>query len=162
MAGCNNSAKALDYNNQLIQSQTIVMEKMLALTDTFEKSDPAAMSASLKALAQTIDRAITDVSRVAAFDGDTSLRDALLTLLKFYKQISDQEFQEIVGILGRVNPPVTQADVDRMNVINADITKREAVLDETLGKVQQAFAKKYKFEIAKHQLQDKVDQLNQK
>lgn len=154
--GCSNSG-ALDYNNELIAQQGKVIEGMINLTKTFENPKAETMSAKLDELSKVIDEAIESVSKMKGYEGDTSLRDVVLELLQFYKDISANEYREMIGILGRVDGPITQQDLDRMASMNQDISSREVVLDEKLAKIQQAFAKKYNFTLARNEKQDEID-----
>lgn len=156
--GCSNT-KALEYNNELIGYQGRVIEKMVELTKTFDTGNSATMIPKLKELGKVIDEAIAGVTGMKGFNGDSSLRDVVLELLKFYKDISTNEYSEMITIIGRTNGPITQADLDRIHEIDQDITKRETLLDEKMTKIQQAFAKKYKIELIHNEKQDEIDAL---
>ncbi len=131
---------------------------MIALSKTFEKGEPGQMSMKLKDLREEIDLAIAGVSSIKDFKGDTELRDALLALLKFYKSISADQYKEMIRIIGQKSG-TTQADVEKLQQMQNEISQQENGLDKRLAEAQKEFSRKHNIRVKKNELQEKIDKL---
>jgi hypothetical protein len=149
---------AVKYNNKLIESQSKVINQMISLSKTFQKKNPVVMSMGLKKLQNTIDDVIKDVEAMPDYEGNIDLRDAILDLLDFYKDIAAEEYEEMIEILGRQGE-ITQSDVDYLQTMQKNITEREDELDRELESAQSEFAKKHNIKIEKNKLQDKINNM---
>lgn len=157
--GCNGeSSGAIQYNDSIINQQSNVVNKMMELVDTFKRKDHAEMTGKLIELNQTLDQSITAVKAMDGYKGDTSLRDAILELMTFYKEIFSNEYKDMIDIIGSDVPPSAD-DISRLQEIQEDVSSREKVLDNKLSQVQKAFADKYNIMIKKNELQKKIDDM---
>jgi hypothetical protein len=150
--------EAIKYNDKLINYQGKVITEMIKLSKIFQKKDPVEMNLGLKRLQDTIDNAIEKVEAIPGYEGNTDLKDALLDLLDFYRDISAEEYAEMINIIGRGND-ITQSDIDYLQKMQDSITEREKELDEELARAQSEFAKKHNIEIRKNTLQDQIDKM---
>ena len=150
---------ALNYNDRIVDSQSKIILKIFDLANAFEKSDPDEMDAKLEDLQAQIDESLTTVSAMESFDGNTRLRNGAIELFKFYKDISQEEYKEIVEILSQPQSDITYSDYNRLQEIQKDIEEREVDLDKELQAAQQEFAKIHGFQIKANKYQKQIDQM---
>ncbi|MFH1434855.1 MAG: hypothetical protein ABIJ56_03970, partial [Pseudomonadota bacterium] len=131
---------------------------MLELANTFDSGTGADMDTKHAALISSIDAALADAKALKPFDGSTDFKDTTIALFEFYKDISAKEYKEIIDILKK-GDEITEADAKRIDEINADISKREAELDDKFQVVQEAFAKKFGIPLIDNELQGEIDNL---
>lgn len=149
---------AIVYNDSIINHQNKVVNKMMALVETFGRKDHAEMTGKLGELNEALDKSITAVKAMEGYKGDTSLRDAIAELMEFYKDIFSNEYKEMIDIIGSTTP-LGPDDVTRMQTIQKEVAVREKVLDDNLARVQREFAQKYNIQIKKNELQKEIDNL---
>ena len=149
---------AQDYNNNLITIQMNVVNKILALSKTFEKLVPAEMEAGLKQFQESVDKAIAEVAKIEAYDGDSSLKDAVTNLLKFYQAASVNEYKQMIDILKK-GAAITPEDQNILVQIGEKISSQEKGLDDAMKAAQSAFAKKNNFTIETNDKQKEIDNL---
>jgi uncharacterized membrane protein len=149
--------KAIQYNDNLINHQQKVIAKMIDLSKTFVKKDRVSMSMKLTELEEEIDEAIAAVTKTPGYEGNTDLRDALLDLLEFYKEICGNEYRDMIEIIG--SGSISQTDMSHLQEMEREITEREMELDEQLAKVQKEFARKHNIRIEKNKLQKEIDNM---
>jgi hypothetical protein len=158
MVNCGSSA-AINYNDQIVDFQGKIIEKMLDLSGTFEKSNPDVMDAKLKALQLQIDESLAGLKQMKDFKGNIRLRDAAIALFEFYQSIASTEYPEIINILGLGAANITQSDQDRLLEIQKDITERESEFDKELQAAQKEFALVYGIDIKANKYQQEIDKL---
>jgi flagellar motor component MotA len=159
VAGCGSGSGAIAYNDKIIKLQNNVVKEMIALSQTFTKKDHAEMMGKLKELQDEIDDSIEGLTAMDGYEGDTSLRDAVKELMEFYKDITANEYKEMIDIIGRTSPPITQTDISKLQQMQQDITARENLLDAKLGRIQTEFATKHGIQIKANELQKKIDDM---
>jgi hypothetical protein len=158
MVNCGSSA-AINYNDQIVDYQGKIIEKMLDLSGTFEKGNPDVMNAKLKALQLQIDESLAGLNQMKDFKGNTRLRDGAIALVEFYQSIAGTEYPEIINILNLGIGNITESEQQRLLEIQKDITKREADFDNELQAAQKEFALVYGIDIKANKYQEKIDQM---
>lgn len=156
---CGSSNKAINYNDRIVGCQNKIIEKMLALADSFSQANPAAMQEKLRALKGQIDESLSEISRMQDFKGNTRLRDAAVVLFQFYRDIAAAEYAELVDILSKGTGNITDGDRDRLQEIQASITAREGEFDKELQAAQKEFALKYGIAVTENKYQKKIDSM---
>lgn len=149
---------AIHYNDRIVGCQNRIIEKMLALADSFSTTDPTPMQEKLRALKKQIDESLADVSRLQGFKGSTRLRDAAVALFVFYRDIASSEYAELVAILGK-GENISDNDRERLQEIQTAITAREAPFDLELQAAQKEFALKFNITVSENKYQKKIDAL---
>lgn len=150
---------AIKYNDRIVDCQNKIIMEILDLANSFEKSDPDQMDEKLLELQTQIDDSLAILSAMEPYDGYTRLRDGAIELIKFYKDIAGEEYQEIVEILSQPQSDITTGDYNRLQDIQRDIEDREADLDKELQEAQQEFAKMHNFRIKPNKYQKRIDQM---
>ncbi|MCX6583598.1 MAG: hypothetical protein NT166_25775 [Candidatus Aminicenantes bacterium] len=158
MVNCGSGA-AINYNDQIVDHQGKIIEKMLDLSGTFEKGNPGLMDAKLKALQLQIDESLAGLNRMKDFKGNTRLRDGAIALVEFYQSIAGTEYPEIINILSLGAANITQSEQERLLEIQKDITAREAEFDNELQAAQKEFALVYGIDIKANKYQEEIDKL---
>lgn len=158
--GCQNSTKSpVDYNNEIIDNQSKIIQKIINLSNSFDKRDANEMENLYQVLKKQIDESIDTISNLDEYEGNTQFRDASIKLFKFYQSVVGKEYREMIDILKKKDSELSQKDVDRIDALTIDISKREEGLDEEFAKVQKEFADKYNIQIQENILQKKIDKM---
>lgn len=158
LANCGSGA-AINYNDQIVDYQGKIIEKMLALSDTFQQNNPGVMDAKLKALQLQIDESLAGIKQMKDFKGNIRLRDGAIALFEFYQSIASTEYPEIINILSLGVENITDGDRQRLLDIQKDITEREAQFDNELQAAQKEFAMVYGIDIKGNKYQEQIDKL---
>jgi hypothetical protein len=155
---CKNTKKqAIDYNNKIVDQQSRIVKSMLDFSKTFDSKDTELMEKKHKELLDVIGAVITETKGLAPFEGSAGFKDAALKLFEFYRDISKKEYKEMIEIFKKEQ--ITQADVDRIDELNDDISAREKVLDDEFQKIQEKFAEQYGIPLQENALQGEIDNL---
>jgi hypothetical protein len=149
--------KATDYNNRIIDLQSKIIKSMLDFAKTFQGRDGATMIKAHGTMVSTMKSAIKEAKTIGPFDGSSKFRDAAVEMFKFYLDIANKEYREIVNILKKKNPG--KKGLKRIDEIVQSITVRENALDAKFSKIQVAFTKKYGVELGENRLQKDIDAL---
>ncbi len=158
VVNCSGSG-AINYNDRIVGYQGKIIEKMLDLSNTFQKGDPAVMDTKLKVLQLQINESLAGVSQMQDFKGNTRLRDGAVALFEFYQSIASTEYPEIINILSLGAENITDSDRDRLLEMQKDITEREAKFDNELQAAQKEFALVYDIDIKTNKYQEQIDKL---
>jgi hypothetical protein len=150
-------ASAIKYNDGIVGYQNKIIEKMLDLSNTFEKGTQVQMDAKLKALQAQIVESLAGVSKMEAFKGNTRLRDAAIALFKFYQSIAENEYREIIDILSKDPASISDSDKNRLVEIQNDITTRELGFDNEFQAAQKEFSRIHNFKMEENKYQKQID-----
>jgi hypothetical protein len=148
-----NKRAAIDYNDAIVGEQNKIIEHTLAMSNS--TYDIAVADEHRLKIIEQCDASIAVVGAMEPFDGNYDLRDAALNLFKFYKEISTEDFKNILEILAMEE--ISDEDYQQLEAIDASISKREAPLDAAFKKAQKAFSEKYNIELLKNEYQDALD-----
>lgn len=142
-----NQSNAVEYNDIIINCQSDIVKKFVAIGNAFEKQDSIQMYQCQAALNTTIDSAIKVVSELSSLDGSTEMKDAALHLFNYYKNINQRNYSEIISILLLPNP--SEDDLERLSEVKAEIVVGEESLDNELELAQKHMSEKYGFSLEK-------------
>lgn len=125
----------------------------------FEKNKDTVNAVSAKelddaftALKSQIGLSLDDAQKLKAFDGKTSLKDALIALLEEYRNLSEHEYAEIVKIVKR------PASVENDDLIISLSEKVDTLLQEKIDvftRESKTFAMTYRFSIESDSIPNK-------
>lgn len=158
VAACNNTNKvsAVEYNDQIIEEQSKILRLMIDMAGSFD-SDPAMTDKLRQDIAKQCDNSIKLVSDMPPFSSDTKFKDTAIELFKFYKDISENEYVEMLAILSKEE--ILEQDLTRLDEIEANIAEREAVFDDAFQKAQKVFAKANNMDLYENEMQKEIDNL---
>ena len=153
------SSSATKYNDKLIGQQNLIIEKMLALTDSFKTRNQNEMKEKLKILQIQITQSADAIHQMEGYKGDTNFKNKLLDLVEFYEAMSQEELVEMIDILSKSDSEITPADIKRLQEMENDIRLEEMELDQTVQKAQKEFAQRYNMKIKPNKYQRRIDDL---
>ena len=160
LAGCTNGTQmtAIEYNDAIVGEQTKITKLILDLVNHIE-TDLDKCEELRKQTIEQCDASIKTVEGMSDFEGNVRLKNTALDLFRFYKDISSNEYKEMLDIL-RKEDGITVEDVDRLGALEQQVGQREVGLDQNFHNAQQEFANKYKLMIQENALQKEVDQMS--
>ena len=163
LQNCGENAKPemtpIQYNDYIIGNQSKIIKKFITLSKTFNNHVPKEMDDELNSLQIQVDSAVTNISNLDGFKGNTEFKNAALMLFKFYQDAVKKEFKEMIDILKKNPDAMTSQDMQKMTDLNQSISSREKILDEAFGKAQNNFATQFKIDIKPNQLQNEIDKM---
>lgn len=142
------SETALKYNDDLIAIQTEVDNSIVELLDVIDTYDPQAMEDSRLETLEKIDKAIEEVKDMRDFDGNDDFKNAMMDLLKMYKDIVTNELTDIIDLVG-YSEEMTDEDWETYSgLYDKALEKYDAAFAE-FDSYQEKFADKWDFKINK-------------
>lgn len=159
LVACNsgNKMSAIEYNDTIVQEQTKITEKTLAMVESIETDLEKCEDLRLETIIQC-EQSIATVKAMTDYEGNTRLRDAALALFEFYKDINANEYKEMLNILNK-GEEIDEADITQLQTLEQQVGNRETSLDAEFQTAQKEFASKYHLEIEENALQDKIDNM---
>ena len=150
----------IDFNDYIIEQQTKIMRLVLELSN----SDAMAtdMKKARKMLAKIDEqthRSIDNLNAVEPYEGGEDLLKAAKDLFRFYGEDMIDSYKELMDIAEKGRENITDADIESIDQIVAEITEKEKGLDNAFASAQQAFARQHGFRIQRSELQDEIDQM---
>ncbi len=144
LAGCAPSPKqASKYNNMLISQQRAVIDKMDNLIASFTTYNSQEMHDAYNALIKQINHSLDTLQKVKAFDGSTEFRDTTIKLIRFYKQVSENELRQVMDLLSKPQNEYTSEDAVKVSRLMMEAQDKVSAANERFKKYQESFAKKY-------------------
>ncbi len=142
LSGCKKN-EASQYAEKLNDQHLEIAEKIYALVKEFKDGKPISLTKRLRELKAETDRAVTLVTEMGGYKGDTELKDTYQASFEFYQSIADNEYTELVGMLEERNSGFTHSDVEYVQRMQEKLIDREGPLDEDLTQAVKAFEDKY-------------------
>jgi hypothetical protein len=145
------------YNDKIVGYQNDVVTEMLNLNESInlDNSTHASIEAQRLQLLKTAQRSVSDTQKMPAFEGNTELRDAAVSLFKFYEGIIRNEYKQMIDIIYKEE--ITEDDLATLNALVARITEDEIAFDERFEKAQSAFARVHGLDLIENELQEEID-----
>jgi hypothetical protein len=145
------------YNDKIVGYQNDVVNEMLNLNASInqEGSTHASIEAQRLQLLKTAQRSISDTQKMQAFEGNSELRDAAVSLFKFYDGVIRTEYKQMIDIIYKEE--ITEDDLTELNALVVRITEEEITFDERFKKAQSAFARTHGLDLIENELQDEID-----
>lgn len=147
----------VEYNNAIINEQDKISKAMLDMVGNFE-TDLNKANLYREVLTMQCERSIEATKKLPPYDGSTKFRDAGVDMYTFYKEISEKEYREVIGILKKGNK-ITEADIADLTIIEQKITSKEILLDEAFSVAQKEFAEKYNLRLEENKMQQEIDKV---
>jgi len=154
---CSCGQTPLEYNDSIIEEQNKITGFMLESGNCLDSDFSSCDALRMKTIAQC-DSSIGTVEAMPDYEGNTRLRDAAVALFKFYKDMNENEFKEMIDIVMK-GDNITEEDVAMLTVLEEQITLKEVLLDEELDQAQQEFAATFNFDIGVNEMQEEIDNM---
>lgn len=160
LASCNMGPKMtpIEYNDAIIGEQTKISRVMIDMANSFS-TDLNKSEALRLDLIKQCEASIKAVKELPDYKGNTKFRDAGANLFTFYKEISEKEYKEMIDILKKEN--IELADIERLTVLEKEISGREVPLDDAFQTAQQEFAKEHNLELRENDIQSEIDKMGE-
>ena len=155
--GSGNNQSPIEYNDSIIEEQNKITEFMLESGNCLDSDFSSCDALRMKTIAQC-DKSISLVEAMPDYDGNTRLRDAAVALFKFYKDMNENEFKDMIEIIMK-GDAITEEDIAMLTVLEEQISQKEVLLDEELDQAQQEFARDFGFEIGVNEMQEEIDNM---
>ena len=148
----------VEYNNIIVNEQNKIIKTVFEYVEAVSTASDKSEKIRLK-LVDQCQKSLKIVEAMEAYEGNVRLRDAAIDLFKFYLKLSEESFKEISEI-NEKGEEMTIEDLERLEILESDMDKKEVVLDNALGAAQDEFAKKHNIELGENEYQKEVDELN--
>jgi hypothetical protein len=146
----------IEYNDAIIGEQTNISRLMIEMANSFSSDLSASETYRIK-LANQCKESVDKIKKLPDYKGNTRFREAGVALFSFYKDISENEYKEMIAILRKEQ--IDQSDIDRLTQIEQQIGLREEPLDGEFQGAQQAFAKEHNLSLYENEIQKEIDDL---
>ena len=145
---------AVAYNNYIVERQTEVVNRILAISEASEKNMDSTEQL-LHTAVQTADSFLLDVKALSAYKGDSTFRNSAISMLTFYHQMLEKDFPLALAIQ-RKGPKMTIREYRRLGDIQRDIEEVETERNKRFYNAQQEFAQRNGLKLAENDLQRKL------
>jgi hypothetical protein len=151
---------ATEYNEYIMENQKDVVNVFLEFGNVVDK-DLDSADRTLDKGVKISAKALHNLKGMPAFKGDSAFRNAAIQSFEFYGDIIANEYRQIISIR-RKGETQTDEDFAFLNELPELIGKREEKYDRAFHNAQKAFADRNNLKLVKNDLQDKVDQADEK
>lgn len=131
------------YNDSLVVQQIAVVDasaKLQEVLDTYVKAD---MQTMLGRLQGQINLSLAKSEAMGAFQDDASFKDATVSFIRTYQELSQDEYRRAVQLLSKPDSVYSPEDEALVEKIYAEINKVTADATAEYEKAQQDFATKH-------------------
>ncbi len=144
LAGCSPSPqKASEYNNMLIRHQRAVISRIDDLIASFTTYNAQDMQQAYNALIKQINFSLDTLQKVKPFDGSTEFRDKTISLIEFYKDVTENQLKQVMQLLSKPEDKYTSQDALRVSEIMSEVHDKITQKNAEFKKYQEQFARKY-------------------
>lgn len=155
LSGCQDTRKAVAYNDQIVTIQNDIIVKFLSFTKEIEDMDSAnAQAARLRVLRQ-VEEGIRKAQQLKFEGDDKRFKMAFMDLLQFYKKVVAKDYETLIALAYTQDKPAGHAD--KINALVARFTKEEEKYDLKFARAQKQFAQSYNFITEENKLQKEID-----
>jgi hypothetical protein len=146
------------YNDKIVAYQNDIVSGMLGLNEAIsvETSTRESIETLRVKLVKTAQSSIANAQKMPSFAGSTELRDAAVSLFKFYEGVIQEEYKQMIDIV--YMEEITEEDYVNLNLILERVTEEEIAYDERFQNAQGAFARKHGLELIENELQEEIDE----
>jgi hypothetical protein len=136
--------KAYNYNQFIYKTIDPVLDKMIAFEMAAFDEDTGKLEEIRKELISVIDQSVSSIKKTEVFDGNEDFKNSALDILNFYKQVSANEYLEIIKLVRKLTPDEKELKIyDIVNVIYQKENEFYFKFETESGK----FAEKYGFKV---------------
>jgi ElaB/YqjD/DUF883 family membrane-anchored ribosome-binding protein len=155
--GAQTFESGIEYNDYIVALQNRIGEKMISFNTEVasETATLESVNVELNALIAETETVIKEISKMPAFEKNTSLRNSAKDLFLFYEKTIKEDYTQMVNLLYTVE--LTEETIAQFQAILEKVTNEEKVYDERFQSEQQQFATKYGFTLEENELQEQID-----
>jgi len=139
--------EAAAYNDTIIAEQSLVIEKIDAVTESFVDYIPEVMDKSLKDASEQVNKSIANVTAFENFDKTDDYKNAALELFNVYKSVIDNEFKEMVAIYKIPDADFKDEHFEQFDDLQTTALDKMDKAETKFSAFQEEFAKKYNLQL---------------
>ena len=149
---------AEQYNDYIIKRQTNIIN---AIMDIVKAADIDVDSAEmiLNNAVREIDEALNKIEGMPAYKGDSALRDAAISLFRFYKDVFGNDYKQLLDIRRKGENMTAEGGTEMQEIVDR-MSKKEEKYDRDFRKAQLEFAKNNNLKLTENEMQKKIDEVN--
>jgi hypothetical protein len=146
---------AVQYNDYIVNRQAKHIQNVLDFAKAAGKDLDSAEKMLDKFSGETA-TIIEELSGMPAYKGDSSLRDAAVSIFNFYKKVFQIDYPRIIRIRKK-GDEMTNEELKEMKDIVGRITRDEEGYDKSFHNTQKDFADKNNIKVTENEMQKKFE-----
>jgi len=141
--------QAAAYNDTIIAEQTLIIEKIDAVTESFVDYIPEVMDKASKEASDQVNKGIANVTAFEKFDKTNDYKDAALELFNVYKSVIDGEFKKMIAIYKIPDEDFKDEHYQQFDELQTAAQDKMDKAEAKFVAFQEEFAKKYNLILTK-------------
>lgn len=147
---------AVEYNDYIVSRQSRLMKNIMSFVQVAQ-SDLDSAERMLDIYVKETGTMVTELKGMPAFKGDSTLRDAAVSIFGFYRKIFDKDYRDILHLRSEqdgTNPEIEE----QIQRIVKKVEEEEKGFDERFQGAQKAFARKNKMKLIENEMQKEFEE----
>lgn len=141
---------AIKHNDSIVADQ----KEMLDLESDFvnaivDGKDESAIKKAYSKYTDFLEEMEKKYSEMDSFDDKDTFRKAMIDLIKEFKDVAENEYDEMVKIYTKDADALTDADFEKWEDLTDAVDNKESKANDKFLDAQKEFAKEYNFELTK-------------
>lgn len=147
---------AVEYNDYIVSRQSRLKKNIMSFVQVAQ-SDLDSAERMLDIYVKETGTMVTELKGMPAFKGDSTLRDAAVSIFGFYRKIFDKDYRDILHLRSEqdgTNPEIEE----QIQRIVKKVEEEEKGFDERFQGAQKAFARKNKMKLIENEMQKEFEE----
>ena len=147
---------AVEYNDYIVSRQSRLMKNIMSFVQVAQ-SDLDSAERMLDIYVKETGAMVTELKGMPAFKGDSTLRDAAVSIFGFYRKIFDKDYRDILHLRSEqdgTNPEIEE----QIQRIVKKVEEEEKGFDDRFQGAQKAFARKNKMKLIENEMQKEFEE----
>jgi hypothetical protein len=132
-----------DYNNAILEQQSLIFESVDNLDKAINNYEPAEMDDAIANAKKTIDNSLIQINRIGFFKGDSLYSEAAKVFFETYKEIIYNEYSQLVKLYKLSEEEFGEEGIRIVDSLDNSITNKQDSSFKKFWKIQAAFAKEF-------------------
>jgi len=137
------TAKAVHYNDQIIEQLILVNAKFSILMNSYDKYVPEEMDSAFSSASKQLDSAIVYIAKLKGFKKDAYFKEGSMVFLNSYKEVLDNEHKKMIELYKLPDDEYGSEEVEKLKKLRNQSNIKIDKAFEDVFVVQKKFAKKY-------------------
>lgn len=147
-SACKPSAEdAINYNDQMISKQIKIAIALDSLNQFIKNKDTLNITEFYNKTIVDLNKTIDTIQKINDFNNESDYKNQILKLLKTYKSLAENEYQQVINICMISDSSLTKDTLAFLNKALLQINDKTSAQLKEFNLFQQNFAKKYKFSL---------------
>lgn len=141
---------AINHNDNLVADQ----KELLDLESDFvnaivDGQEEAVIKKTYKKYTDFLNETEKKYAEMDEFDEKDTFRKAMINLIKVYKEVAENEYDEMVEIYMKNTDDLTDADFEKWEELTNMVDNKESKANDDFLDAQKEFSKEYNFDLKK-------------